>query len=164
MTPLRKLPDDPCLQIQADLSAMLDGELDASLVRRVMVHSDACPSCSSFLDGIRLQARAHHDMQAIETADITLNSAVPLERYRLELGAEASGLLRLSYPDGRTLADVPLPHDGFELHLPTRDVTMCFWPQRRTTHTVGFDRDNARFGVIHAPDAGGVRRVTFETR
>src|SRR5690606_2224748 len=40
---------DPCGQIQADLSAMLDGELDAPSVRRVMIHSDACPNCRAFL-------------------------------------------------------------------------------------------------------------------
>lgn len=50
---------DPCLQIQVDLSAMLDGELDAPSIRRVMVHSDFCGSCRAFLEGIRTQARAH---------------------------------------------------------------------------------------------------------
>ena len=50
---------DPCLPIQADLSAMLDGELDPAGVRRVTVHSDVCPSCKSFFDGIRKQAGLH---------------------------------------------------------------------------------------------------------
>ena len=61
--------NDPCLPIQADLSAMLDGELDAAVVRRVMVHSDACPSCSAFLDGIRQQANAHRQLAAIQMLD-----------------------------------------------------------------------------------------------
>lgn len=68
MKPVPK-PGDPCLQIQADLSAMLDGELDASSVRRVMVHSDVCPSCKSFLDGIRVQAIAHQDLHRCLTSD-----------------------------------------------------------------------------------------------
>ena len=51
-----------------DLSAMLDGELDAASVRRVLVHSDACPNCGAFLDGIRAQARAHRELQAVLTA------------------------------------------------------------------------------------------------
>lgn len=55
----------PCLQIQADLSAMLDGELDASSVRRVMVHSDVCESCRSFLQGIRTQAQAHRSLGGV---------------------------------------------------------------------------------------------------
>ncbi len=83
MTFLRSLPnsgEDPCLQIQIDLSAMLDGELDASLVRRVLVHSDACPSCRAFLEGIRLQARANLDLHAVDSAVdgdvIVLRSAV----------------------------------------------------------------------------------------
>lgn len=53
------------MQIQMDLSAMLDGELDAPSVRRVMVHSDACPSCRGFLVGIRDQVRLHHEMAAL---------------------------------------------------------------------------------------------------
>ena len=53
---------DPCLPIQADLSAMLDGELDAASVRRVMVHSDVCGSCGAFLRGIRDQAQSHRQL------------------------------------------------------------------------------------------------------
>ncbi len=60
---------DPCLPIQADLSAMLDGELDAAVVRRVMIHSDVCPSCSAFLKGIRNQARAHRELAACQLID-----------------------------------------------------------------------------------------------
>jgi tetratricopeptide (TPR) repeat protein len=55
---------DPCLQIQIDLSAMLDGELDAASVRRVMVHSDACPACRGFLRGIRNQSHALRTVHA----------------------------------------------------------------------------------------------------
>jgi tetratricopeptide (TPR) repeat protein len=53
---------DPCLQIQVDLSAMLDGELDAASVRRVMVHSDVCQSCREFLAGIRSQVQLHREL------------------------------------------------------------------------------------------------------
>jgi tetratricopeptide (TPR) repeat protein len=55
---------EPCLPIQIDLSAMLDGELDPASVRRVMVHSDVCPACKAFLRGIRVQLRAHRDLSA----------------------------------------------------------------------------------------------------
>ena len=64
-----KQSKDPCLQIQADLSAMLDGELDASSVRRVMVHSDVCESCKGFLQGIRSSAHAHRELAEILTED-----------------------------------------------------------------------------------------------
>lgn len=57
---------EPCVQIQMDLSAMLDGELDTPSVRRVMVHSDVCPACASFLRGIRRQLRANLDLHRIE--------------------------------------------------------------------------------------------------
>ncbi len=56
---------DPCTQIQIDLSAMLDGELDAGSVLRVMMHSDACASCRAFLDGVRLQVRSHRQLHAV---------------------------------------------------------------------------------------------------
>jgi hypothetical protein len=55
---------DLCLPIQADLSAMLDGELDPAGVRRVTVHSDACSACRSFLDGIRQQVGLHRHFAA----------------------------------------------------------------------------------------------------
>ncbi|MCB1632358.1 MAG: zf-HC2 domain-containing protein [Pseudomonadales bacterium] len=57
--------NDPCLQIQVDLSAMLDGELDPASVRRVMVHSDVCAGCRSFLRGIRDQVRMHRSLAAL---------------------------------------------------------------------------------------------------
>jgi tetratricopeptide (TPR) repeat protein len=57
--------NDPCLQIQVDLSAMLDGELDMPSVRRVMVHSDVCPSCRTFLEGIRSQVRLHRKLATV---------------------------------------------------------------------------------------------------
>lgn len=56
---------DPCLQIQVDLSAMLDGELEKASVRRVLVHADLCPSCRMFLQAIRTHVQAHADLHAI---------------------------------------------------------------------------------------------------
>ncbi len=56
---------DPCLQIQVDLSAMVDGELDPAAVRRVLVHSDVCGSCRSFLTGVRSQIRLHRGLAAV---------------------------------------------------------------------------------------------------
>lgn len=70
-------PDDPCGQIQVDLSAMLDGELDPSSVRRVVVHSDACRSCREFLDGIRAQARSHRALHTVLTGADDDRVAVP---------------------------------------------------------------------------------------
>ena len=43
---------------------MLDGELDPAGVRRVTLHSDACPSCRSFFDGIRKQVGLHRRFAA----------------------------------------------------------------------------------------------------
>jgi tetratricopeptide (TPR) repeat protein len=90
--------NDPCLPIQADLSAMLDGELDAAVVRRVMVHSDACPSCSAFLKSIRNQARAHRELATCQLID-----SVVAER---EVNGDAVALRRRLLDNQRQLAKV----------------------------------------------------------
>lgn len=95
--------NDPCLQIQVDLSAMLDGELDAPSVRRVMVHSDVCPSCRGFLDSIRDQARLHrsiHEIQSREPAH-DLDPASPAARLRQQLTDNRRQLARILYELGR---------------------------------------------------------------
>ena len=43
--------------MQADISAMLDGELDDARVRRVVVHLEICGGCREFLDTLRVRAR-----------------------------------------------------------------------------------------------------------
>lgn len=68
---------DLCLPIQADLSAMLDGELDPAGVRRVTMHSDACPACRSFFDGIRKQVGLHRRFAAAMAAPDVLAPASP---------------------------------------------------------------------------------------
>ncbi|MBX3463389.1 MAG: zf-HC2 domain-containing protein [Planctomycetes bacterium] len=79
---------DPCLPIQVDLSAMLDGELDPASVRRVMVHSDVCENCRAFLDGIRTQVRLHKRLAA---AGATTLSAAAEGSGAEGSGAEGSG-------------------------------------------------------------------------
>jgi len=69
---------DPCLQIQVDLSAMLDGELDAASVRRVMVHSDVCQSCRNFLAGIRSQVQLHRELAGAGLLDRDAVGNTPL--------------------------------------------------------------------------------------
>ncbi len=89
--------NDPCLQIQVDLSAMLDGELDAPSVRRVMVHSDVCPSCRGFLEGIRTQARLHEAMQELDAAE----ADTPTARLRTQLTTNRRKLAKILYELGR---------------------------------------------------------------
>lgn len=106
--------EDPCTQIQADLSAMLDGELDAASVRRVMVHSDACPSCRGFLEGIRLQARSHVQLHAVLTGSEeelevpvaavgggTITMRVGVAELRRQLTENGRQLARIFYELGR---------------------------------------------------------------
>lgn len=90
------------MQIQVDLSAMIDGELDAASVRRVMVHSDACNACRSFLGGIRDQARLHREaaksVLAASEEDQTDRAAAHL---RHQLTANRRRLSRILYELGR---------------------------------------------------------------
>ena len=99
--------NDPCLQIQVDLSAMLDGELDPASVRRVMVHSDVCASCQQFLTGIRDQVRLHRELRADEGAPHrrdTAASATPASnagRLREQLTVNRQRLSKILYELGR---------------------------------------------------------------
>lgn len=99
--------DHPCLQIQADLSAMLDGELDAASVRRVMVHSDACAACRGFLDGIRTQAQAHRTLAELDRAE----PGSPAAALRRQLMRNRQQLARILYELGRGFALMGLSAD-----------------------------------------------------
>lgn len=94
---------DPCLQIQVDLSAMLDGELDPAGVRRVMVHSDFCASCREFLDGIRSQVRMHKRLAAamVPAAGADDADTTVLSQLREQLTANRRKLSRVLYELGR---------------------------------------------------------------
>lgn len=77
--------DEPslCLQIQVDLSAMIDGELDAAGVRRVTAHVDACAACRAFHDGILRQAGLHRRLAASRRSSGPVSAA---ERASFSLG------------------------------------------------------------------------------
>lgn len=94
-----ELASDPCLQIQTDLSAMLDGELDPASVRRVMVHSDVCPSCRSFLAGIRTQVRLHQ--QAVQLQASASGTDTAAVRLREQLTVNRRKLAKILYELGR---------------------------------------------------------------
>ena len=95
----KKHAKDPCLQIQADLSAMLDGELDAASIRRVMVHSDVCESCKGFLHGIRAQAHAHREVAMAMSADE--NGSGHAQELRRQLTENRQQLAKILYELGR---------------------------------------------------------------
>jgi tetratricopeptide (TPR) repeat protein len=91
---------------------MLDGELEASSVRRVLVHSDVCASCRRFLDGIRAQARAHYQLHEIfgcdSLAEVNLEPAprgsrplTPADLLREKLVENREQLARILYELGR---------------------------------------------------------------
>lgn len=123
---------DPCLPIQADLSAMLDGELDPAGIRRVTMHSDGCASCKSFFDGIREQVGLHRrlaaamvlpgelvgDLQPAAAGDLSAGDAtlrrqltgnqLKLSRILYELGRNFT-LMGLSPEFSREVAKEPMP-------------------------------------------------------
>jgi tetratricopeptide (TPR) repeat protein len=110
-SPTTERGNDPCMQIQVDLSAMLDGELDAPSVRRVMVHSDVCPSCRGFLAGIRSQVRLH---QSIAEGAVEGDAAVESERtahLRKLLTVNRGKLSKILYELGRCFVLMGLSPD-----------------------------------------------------
>ncbi len=51
----------PCADVQVDLSAMLDGELDSVRARRVLVHLEVCPDCMRFMEALKKQVDLHRE-------------------------------------------------------------------------------------------------------
>ncbi|MGE3174207.1 MAG: tetratricopeptide repeat protein [Planctomycetota bacterium] len=100
------------MQIQVDLSAMLDGELDAPSVRRVMVHSDLCTACRSFLDGIRTQARLHRSICEAEHAAASDESSAATRLWK-QLTENRNRLARILYELGRGFALMGLSPDFY---------------------------------------------------
>jgi tetratricopeptide (TPR) repeat protein len=81
---------------------MLDGELDPAGVRRVMVHSDLCASCSEFLDGIRNQVRMHRKLAgAMVPAAVGADATSGVPHLRELLIANRRKLARVLYELGR---------------------------------------------------------------
>lgn len=106
--------NDPCLQIQVDLSAMLDGELDPASVRRVMVHSDVCASCQRFLASIRSQVRLHRKLDGAATAATGAEAAVvssAAARLREQLTVNRQRLSKILYELGRCYVQTGLSPD-----------------------------------------------------
>lgn len=96
--------NDPCLQIQVDLSAMLDGELDPASVRRVMVHSDVCASCQAFLAGIRNQVRIHRKVRGADASSpvgAEPHAMSAASRLREQLTVNRRRLAKILYELGR---------------------------------------------------------------
>lgn len=60
----RPVTQDPCEPIQADLSCMMDGELEPAAVRRVLVHLEVCPRCRDFFGLVRSHVQAHRSAWA----------------------------------------------------------------------------------------------------
>ncbi|MCA8974428.1 MAG: tetratricopeptide repeat protein [Planctomycetes bacterium] len=131
------------MQIQVDLSAMLDGELDAPSVRRVMVHSDACPSCRGFLAGIRQQVRLHRDVAAVDAAvidtagveaegsdsDAEGRGSAPTARLRHALVENRQRLSKILYELGRCFVLMGLSPD-FSREVSKEPVPMPDMAQR----------------------------------
>jgi tetratricopeptide (TPR) repeat protein len=51
-----------CLDFQADLSALVDGELDDAAATRAIAHLEVCAGCHDFLDDTRSMVATHRDI------------------------------------------------------------------------------------------------------
>lgn len=98
---------------------MLDGELDPASVRRVTVHSDLCPSCRAFFDGIRHQVGLHKRLQQMAQSgnagfgDPERGGEVGAARNELhrQLTVNQRKLSRILYELGRNFALMGLSPD-----------------------------------------------------
>lgn len=78
-----------CLDFQADLSALVDGELDPGHAGRAIAHLEVCAGCHDFFDDIREMARMHRD---VADPDALLTRFSALTGKELVERAEASEL------------------------------------------------------------------------
>ena len=69
--------NDPCAELQADISALLDRELDDARVRRVLVHVEICPHCHRFLNSLRTQVDLHRHLWQEISEEETAEARVP---------------------------------------------------------------------------------------
>lgn len=105
---------DLCLQIQVDLSAMVDGELEAASVRRATAHVDACSACRAFLEGIQRQAGLHRRLAAANAAGGAAAPRRPAAQggvLRGELTRRRAELARDLYERGRSAVLMGLSPD-----------------------------------------------------
>ena len=75
MKPIRSNPEswagdgqDPCADLQLQLSMLVDGELDEVVAAQAVAQLESCPECREFFDGIRSQVelnRALHDPEEL---------------------------------------------------------------------------------------------------
>ena len=91
-----------CLTFQADLSALVDGELDRSHAVRAVAHLEVCSGCHDFLDDIREMARMHRDITDPD-ALITRFSALTGQEllHRAESAELSSRLATIFYQLGK---------------------------------------------------------------
>lgn len=136
--------NDPCMQIQVDLSAMLDGELDAPSVRRVMVHSDVCASCRTFLESIRLQARAHRTLT--DDGAQTGAAATGVQKLRQLLVENQKKLARILYELGRGFVLMGLSTD-FSREVGKEPVPVPDMAQRGRNFLDEVERQTSGSGV-----------------
>ena len=56
---------EPCPPFAADLSALVDGEVDETVARRLVVHLEICGKCKDFFTAMRTMASTHREIAQI---------------------------------------------------------------------------------------------------
>lgn len=105
---------DQQLALQADLSCLVDGELDEPAAARAMVALEESPECRDFFDDLRRFARLHRDMSDPERFEARL---VMLGGCEVAKAAEevdlAHRLATIFYQLGKAYTLAALDRDGF---------------------------------------------------
>jgi tetratricopeptide (TPR) repeat protein len=66
----RENAGEPCKPFAADLSALVDGEVDETVARRLVVHLEICSRCRTFFTSMRQMASTHRQVAAITDSSL----------------------------------------------------------------------------------------------
>ncbi|MBI3820189.1 MAG: hypothetical protein HY286_15955 [Planctomycetes bacterium] len=90
---------EPCAPFAADLSALVDREVDETVARRLVVHLEVCNRCREFFVSMRQMAATHRDAAAI--ADKVKGNSQKSREYADETNRERAARLRIQRIVGR---------------------------------------------------------------
>jgi tetratricopeptide (TPR) repeat protein len=95
LPPLNGDLGDPCTPFAADLSALVDGEVDETIARRLIVHLEICDRCRAFFSSMQAMARTHRELAQMAgkadpaTLTSTAEQRAARERVRRIVGRRA---------------------------------------------------------------------------
>jgi len=118
-----------CSAFQADLSCLVDGELDQGASARAMLHLESCPCCRDFVEDTRRQVQLHRDMadpdRLLARVAMLTGSDLAAEAVEIDLNHR---LATIFYQLGKAYVLAGIDEDFrtrvFEAAVPLRDTQL----------------------------------------